>query len=85
MTCYSYVAHYHKLNQKKPVHLRFDVLLKNRECEKLEYTVRRDEKDHQRLFQTAEKVLHAISQEIFYPNSGFYCTDCPFFQNCQNW
>jgi len=85
MTCYSYVAHYHKLDQKKPVHLRFDVLLKNRECEKLEYTVRRDKKDHQRLFQTAEKILHAIEQKVFYPNTGFYCTDCPFFQNCQNW
>jgi putative RecB family exonuclease len=85
MTCYSYVADYYKLNQNKPVHLRFDVLLKNKDCEKLQYTVWRDEKDHQKLYQTAKSVLQAVEHGVFYPNPGFYCADCPFLQNCQNW
>lgn len=85
MTCYSYVADYYKLNQKKPVHLRYDVLLKSKNCQKLQYTIRRDKEDHRKLFQIAKEILKGIEHQVFYPMPGFYCTDCPFRENCQSW
>lgn len=45
------------------------------------YTVR-DRPEHQRLFRAIRAVLRGVRQEVFYPNPGWQCQDCPFFKAC---
>lgn len=69
--------------EREDVLLRFDVLTKTKEPDLARYYTVRDRPEHQRLFQAIRAVLRGVRQEVFYPNPGWQCQDCPFFKACQ--
>lgn len=68
------------------VALHWDVLLKLKKEPRVErYTTVRDGKDVRRFLRTTRIILRAIEQGIFYPQTGWQCTDCGFKQVCDGW
>ena len=62
--------------------VRYDVLLKTKKPEFVQYFVSRTEQDHQRLVHLINQVLKAIENRIFYRQTGWQCGDCQFKKAC---
>ena len=45
----------------------------------------RNDRDHQRFFCLANKVLTAIRSDIFFPRTGYWCRDCEYANPCKAW
>ncbi len=82
LTAYSLWARETYSDKNEPVHLRFDVLLKNKTPLYLKYETQRTYQDAQRFTRMLLMISDAIRQELFYPNPGWQCVDCPFKVNC---
>jgi CRISPR/Cas system-associated exonuclease Cas4 (RecB family) len=85
MSIYGYAVTMTGMSEGEDVLLRYDVLTKTKEPDLARYYTVRDHPDHRRLFRVIQAVLRGIREEVFYPNPGYYCQDCPFFQACQGW
>ena len=85
MSCYAAVLHHHGMNKQNRIVYRFDVYLKNKSPEIVSYCTERTEGNVTVLFHIAKNVITAINNKIFYPNRGFYCSDCVFKDPCNNW
>ena len=83
LTAYSLWARETYTDKKNDVvHLRFDVLLKNKTPLYLKYETQRTYQDAQRFTRMLLMISDAIRQELFYPNPGWQCVDCPFKVSC---
>jgi putative RecB family exonuclease len=63
--------------------VRYDVLMKTKQPSLEKYFVVKGEKDYHRMLRLTRDVLKAIEHEVYYPNSGWYCSDCPFKKACE--
>ncbi len=70
---------------KRTPSLRIDILTKTKEPALHSFSVGRDEKSLVRFFHIAKSVLSAIEQGHFYPNEGWQCQGCEYFEPCQSW
>jgi putative RecB family exonuclease len=64
---------------------RYDVLLKTKQPERVEYPAILDGSDIRRFGKVARTVLAGINADVFYPNPGWTCGDCGFLGACRNW
>ena len=62
--------------------VRYDVLLKTKKPEFVQYFISRSQQDHQRLIHLINHVLKAIENRIFYRQTGWQCGDCQFRKAC---
>ena len=66
--------------------LHWDVIMKLKKEPRIErYTTVREENDVRRFLRTTRVILRAIEQGIFYPQTGWQCTDCGFRSLCAAW
>lgn len=77
---YAYLALY-----QRPANLRLDVLIKSKNVRMQSFEVGRDTRDMVRFFHIAKGVLRAIQDGHFYPNQGWQCPTCEYFENCRKW
>jgi putative RecB family exonuclease len=84
LTAYSYVMS-RQGHDPEDITLRFDVLMKNGNCSFLSYPTFRTQKDHVRLFKTAQSVTRGIEAGAFYPQKSWMCNDCVFAGECGKW
>ena len=82
LTAYAYA---YQVLYKRPANLRLDVLIKSKNVRMQSFEVGRDEKDMVRFFHIAKGVSRAIQDGHFYPNQGWQCPTCEFFDTCRKW
>ncbi len=82
LTAYSYA--YAFLKNKDP-NLRLDILTKGKTPKFHSFEVFRDKNDKVRFFHLAKRVLDGIRSRHFYPNAGWQCPSCEYFEACQKW
>lgn len=85
LSCYAAVMHHYGMDEQNKIEYRFDVYLKNKNPEIVSYTSERKKEDIITFFHTASNVIKCISNNVFYPNKGFFCTECVFKESCKNW
>ena len=85
LSVYSYATAMNGLADQEDVRLRFDVLTKTKQPELCRYWTQRDRAANLRLFRLVAEVLRAIEAEVFHPNVGWHCKDCPFQSRCWAW
>jgi len=85
LSIYSYATTLNGLADQEDLRLRFDVLTKTKQPELHRYWTTRDHAANRRLFRLVAEVLHAIEAEVFHPNPGWPCKDCPFRSRCWAW
>ena len=81
----SYATTMNGLADQEDLRLRFDVLTKTKRPELHRYWTRRDRAANRRLLRLVGEVLHAIEAEVFHPNVGQNCRDCPLRSRCWTW
>jgi putative RecB family exonuclease len=72
------------LYKRKPK-LRLDILTKGKNPALHSFEVYRDKDSLVRFFHIAKGVLRAIQEGHFYPNQGWQCPTCEYFDVCQKW
>ena len=72
------------LYKRKP-NLRIDILTKTKNPALHSFEVNRDKDSLVRFFHIAKGVLKAIQEGHFYPNEGWQCPGCEYFDVCQRW
>jgi putative RecB family exonuclease len=72
------------LYKRKPT-LRIDILTKTKNPALHSFEVNRDKDSLVRFFHIAKGVLRAIRERHFYPNEGWQCPNCEYFDICQKW
>ena len=83
LTAYSlWAREAYSTEKNEVIHLRFDVLLKNKTPLHLKYQTQRTYQDAQRFVRMLLMISEAIREEHFYPNPGWQCADCPFKVAC---
>ena len=85
LSVYSYATAMNGLSDQEDLRLRFDVLTKTKQPELCRHWTQRDRAANIRLFHLAAEVLRAIEAEVFVPNPGWQCKDCPFRSRCWAW
>ncbi len=82
LTAYSYAFSFLK---KKEPNLRIDILTKTKKPQLHSFEVFRDQNDKVRFFHLAKQVIKGIQSGQFYPNAGWQCPSCEYFEVCQKW
>ena len=82
LSAYAYA--YGWLYKRKP-QLRLDILTKGKNPALHSFEVNRDKDSLVRFFHIAKGVIWAIQQEHFYPNEGWQCPTCEYYDVCQKW
>jgi putative RecB family exonuclease len=82
LSAYAYA--YGWLYKRKP-RLRLDILTKGKNPALHSFEVARDKESLVRFFHIARGVIRAIQQEHFYPNEGWQCPTCEYFEVCRKW
>lgn len=72
------------LYKRKP-RLRIDILTKSKVPALHSFMVNRDKDALVRFFHIAKGVLKAIQEGHFYPNEGWQCSNCEYFEVCHKW
>jgi putative RecB family exonuclease len=72
------------LYKRKP-NLRLDILTKGKTPALHSFEVNRDKDSLVRFFHIAKGVLRAIQAGHFYPNEGWQCPNCEYYEVCQKW
>jgi putative RecB family exonuclease len=85
LSVYSYATMMSGLADQEDLRLRFDVLTKTKTPELVRYWTTRDQAANRRLVRLAGEILHAIEAEVFPPNPGWPCRDCPYRARCWAW
>jgi putative RecB family exonuclease len=86
MASYAYLVERGRfLPEGSNVAYRYDVLLKTKQAERVEYTAILDANDIRRFAKLASVVLAGIDAGVFYPNAGWTCADCGFLGICRAW
>ncbi len=82
LTAYAYA---YQMLYKRSANLRLDVLIKSKNVRMQSFEVGRDTQDMVRFFHIAKGVSRAIQDGHFYPNQGWQCPTCEFFDTCRKW
>lgn len=82
LTAYAYAFRW--LRKREP-QLRLDVLTKTKKPQLYSYEAVRDTNDMVRFFHLAKRVIEGLRAGHFYPNAGFQCANCEYYDNCQKW
>jgi putative RecB family exonuclease len=82
LTAYAYA---YEMIYKRRANLRLDVLIKTKTPKLQSTEVIREEPDFIRFFHVAKGVSKAIESEHFYPNEGWQCQGCEYFEVCRKW
>ncbi len=82
LTAYAYAFSW--LRKREPS-LRMDILTKTKKPQLHSFVVFRDQNDKVRFFHLAKRVIEGIKARQFYPNAGWQCPNCEYFENCQKW
>ena len=72
------------VNGAPKVHCRFDVLLKTKQPELVQYYTVRNDDHRRRMFKVVNEIILAIDCGIFYPNIGWQCSS-QFKSACDRW
>ncbi len=86
MTCYKFLldsSNY--LPEDAAFTLNWDVLLKTKEPKIERYSTVRGKQEVSRFLKIARAILHAIDEEVFYPNPSWACGDCGHKGLCEKW
>jgi len=83
LTIYSYA--FEKLHQRPPKALKLIDFVKSRKPKLITLETRRDAASYQRLYGIAAQVLKGINLKICFPRPSFWCKDCEYAEQCQNW
>ena len=85
-TTSTYGYAYETFFDKPPKELRRVSLVKTKTPKIETQSTGREAKDYERLFNISKEVLRGIRAGVFIPHRGcFLCSDCEFFQDCQEW
>ena len=82
LSAYAYA--YGWLYKTKPK-LRIDILTKSKVPAMHSFEVNRDKNELVRFFHIAKGVLQSIKAGHFYPNEGWQCPGCEYFEACRKW
>ena len=86
LTVYSSALKRSKIvNGASEVHCRFDVLLKTKKPELVQYSTIRNDNDRRRMFKVVNEILTAIEAGVFFPNPGWQCDGCQHKTACDRW
>lgn len=86
LTAYSYLLASNGYTfPRAKVNCRFDVLRKLKKPTMEIYTTTRTAENRKRFAKLASRVLKGIENRIFFPSSGWLCSDCQFSQACKRW
>jgi putative RecB family exonuclease len=79
---YAYVFNW--LYKRKPK-LRLDILTKGKMPAMHSFELNRDQDSLVRFFHITKGVYRAIQAGQFYPNEGWQCPGCEYYENCRKW
>lgn len=82
LTAYAYA---YEMVYNRPAKLRLDMLVKTKSARMESVDVARERQDFVRFFHIAKGVSKAIQNESFYPNEGWQCKTCEYFDVCRKW
>ncbi|SYZ71955.1 conserved hypothetical protein [Candidatus Zixiibacteriota bacterium] len=82
LTAYAYAF---LILYKRRANLRLDVLIKSKNVKMQSFEVIREKRDLVRFFHIAKGVIRSIKGGNFYPNMGWQCPTCEYFETCQKW
>ena len=82
LTAYAYAFLY---LYKRYASLRIDLLIKSKNPSLNSFKVHRDKDSMIRFFHIAKCVLNAIESGHFFPNEGWQCPGCEYYEVCQKW
>lgn len=82
LTAYAYAFGWLR---KREANLRLDILTKTKKPQLHSFEVFRDKNDMVRFFHLAKRVIEGIKARHFYPNVGWQCPNCEYFDVCQKW
>lgn len=82
ITAYSYTFSYLK---KREANLRLDILTKTKKPQLYSFEVTRTQNDHVRFFHLAKRVIQGVQAGHYYPNAGWQCQGCEYYETCQQW
>lgn len=82
LTAYSYAFSFLK---KRDANLRIDILTKTKKPRLHSFEIAHTQNDHVRFFHLAKRVIQGIQAGHFYPNAGWQCQGCEYYETCQKW
>jgi len=86
LTAYSYLlATNGYVFPRAQVNCRFDVLRKLKNPTLEFYTTTRTAANRKRFAKLVARVLKGIEKKIFFPSSGWLCSDCQYSEACKRW
>jgi putative RecB family exonuclease len=83
LTIYSYA--YEMLYRKPPKLLKLIDFVKTKKPKIVPLETKRRKTDYERLFHLASQVLRGIKEQVFFPRSSFWCSDCEYGRQCREW
>ena len=82
LTAYAYAF---TIQRKREPNLRIDILTKTKKPQLHSFEVVRGRNDIIRFFHLAKRVIEGIQNGHFYPNAGWQCPSCEYYDACQKW
>ena len=82
LTAYAYA--FYTLRKREP-NLRIDILTKGKKPQLHSFEITRTNNDKVRFFHLAKRVIEGIQKGQFYPNAGWQCPSCEYYEICQKW